>query len=79
MNAKGQASNIIKAAKKSRIGNRVKVMKAICKIIIIKRSIIPTQFQTEKISDSQKLIPFPNLKISNGRNSRIPFNSRYVR
>lgn len=31
MNAKGQASNIIKAAKKSRIGNRVKVMKAIWK------------------------------------------------
>lgn len=31
MNAKGQANNIINAAKKSRTGNRVKVMKAIYK------------------------------------------------
>lgn len=32
MKAKGQASNIINAAKNSRMGNRVKVMKTICKI-----------------------------------------------
>lgn len=47
MNAKGQANNIIKAAKKSRMGNRVKVMKAICKTQ--NKWVILTQFQTEKV------------------------------
>jgi len=49
-NAKGQASNIIKAAKKSRIGNRVKVMKAICKIQ--NKCVILIQSWTEKVRDS---------------------------
>lgn len=71
MNAKGQANNIIKAAKKSRMGNRVKVMKAICKTQ--NKWVILTQFQTEKVIARHCRF---KLKIPHVKHKRVCFNPK---